>query len=747
MASTAPRRRFYEFGSFRIDEENRLLYHREEVVQLQPKTFDILLALVESQGRVIEKEELMRRVWPDSFVEESNLSQNIYVLRKLFGSDAEGQKYIETIPKRGYRFVAEVNESREEASRPILKDHTAPHGPQGENVIAFPGPPDIFNYAADSPPSEPSSPRRLTLSKRNLAIALTGIVVIIAGASFVTYLLIARGKSRDAGSVHRQSAPAGSFEKMRIRKLTDTGNVIGSAVAPDGKYAAYTLCESGRRCSLWLEQIATGSATRLVPAGVVEWGIAFSRDSNYIYFQVAEKGVGAVYQVAALGGARRKIASDVWSHISVSPDDKQIAFMRWGTGENQLIIANIDGAGERKIAVKKPPEYFEMWSGGPAWSPDGTKIACIAGDKRGQMLVEARVEDGSQQQIGAYIWSFIENIEWLPDSGGLIVAGAEKPEMFSQLWQVSYPGGEKRRITNDLNRYRSVSLTSDSRTLVAEQVESFAHLWVLPEGDEKRARQITFGNSKRDGASGISWTPDGRIVYSSESDGRIEIWSVAADGTDQKQITTGAGTLNARPAVSPDGWRIAFISNRAGQENLWIMDSDGRNPKQLAFGAERNPGWSLDGNWVLFTDCSNHPWVVSKIPAGGGKPVQIKVNGEAITVSPDGKLIVYNFFDQQNETPWRSAIIPFEGGEPIRTFRYYYRGLWRWTPDGKGLTYIDASDSFNIWIQPVDGGAPRRLTRFKSGAVHWMEWSRDGKSIALSRGDERRDVVLITDFK
>ncbi|MCI0389974.1 MAG: winged helix-turn-helix domain-containing protein [Acidobacteria bacterium] len=116
MASIAPKRRFYEFGSFRIDEENRLLYHREEVVPLQPKTFDILLALVESQGRVIEKEELMRRVWPDTFVEESNLSQNIYILRKLFGSDADGQNYIVTVTKRGYRFIADVSEPENESA-------------------------------------------------------------------------------------------------------------------------------------------------------------------------------------------------------------------------------------------------------------------------------------------------------------------------------------------------------------------------------------------------------------------------------------------------------------------------------------------------------------------------------------------------------------------------------------------------------------------------------------------------------
>src|SRR5262245_58846506 len=116
MASSVPKKRYYEFGSFRIDVGNRLLYQGSEVVQLQIKTFDLLLLLVESEGRVLEKAELMNRVWPDTAVEESNLTQHIYILRKLFSAEPEGGKYIKTIPRRGYRLVARVNETRSDAA-------------------------------------------------------------------------------------------------------------------------------------------------------------------------------------------------------------------------------------------------------------------------------------------------------------------------------------------------------------------------------------------------------------------------------------------------------------------------------------------------------------------------------------------------------------------------------------------------------------------------------------------------------
>src|SRR5947199_10217948 len=101
----------YEFGSFRVDPDQRILLRGSEIVQLNPQTFDVLLVLVSNRGRVLEKDELMKAVWPDTFVEENSLSKNIFLLRKALGEDA-GQQYIETIPRRGYRFIAGLTENR-----------------------------------------------------------------------------------------------------------------------------------------------------------------------------------------------------------------------------------------------------------------------------------------------------------------------------------------------------------------------------------------------------------------------------------------------------------------------------------------------------------------------------------------------------------------------------------------------------------------------------------------------------------
>jgi eukaryotic-like serine/threonine-protein kinase len=113
---------FYEFGPFRIDTAEKLLFRQQMPIPLTPKAFDTLLALVENPGHILEKEELMRRVWPDTIVEENNLTQNISALRKALGRDSGENTYIETIPRRGYRFAVAVHERREETPQPILRE-------------------------------------------------------------------------------------------------------------------------------------------------------------------------------------------------------------------------------------------------------------------------------------------------------------------------------------------------------------------------------------------------------------------------------------------------------------------------------------------------------------------------------------------------------------------------------------------------------------------------------------------------
>src|SRR6185295_14623622 len=149
-----PGRRFYLFDGFRVDVNERLLFKDNREVTLTPKVFDTLLVLIENSNHVLTKKELMRQVWPDSFVEENNLAQNISILRKALGEGKEGEQYIQTVPKRGYRFVADVKADGGDDESVIVRERTRAKivvERDDENVIDVPAA-EIIHKLEQRPP-------------------------------------------------------------------------------------------------------------------------------------------------------------------------------------------------------------------------------------------------------------------------------------------------------------------------------------------------------------------------------------------------------------------------------------------------------------------------------------------------------------------------------------------------------------------------------------------------------------------
>lgn len=279
------------------------------------------------------------------------------------------------------------------------------------------------------------------------------------------------------------------------------------------------------------------------------------------------------------------------------------------------------------------------------------------------------------------------------------------------------------------------------------QVNEISNVWVAPQGDAARARQITSGaNNYLDPV----FAPDGKIVYVSMASGNPDIWMMDQDGNNQKQLTTNE-SLDFQPSVSPDGRYIVFISDRAGGiTNIWRMELNGSNPKQLTSGnGGLKPQCTPDGQWVVYSTAgaSGNPslW---KVSIEGGEPLLITdKHTSSPVVSPDGKLIACAYWDFKDmNTRLRIALFPITGGEPVKVFDMPDSNV-RWAADGRALTYIDTRGGIsNIWMQPIDGGQPRQLTNFNSDRIFNYAWSRDGKQLLCSRGTVNSDVVLISDF-
>jgi DNA-binding winged helix-turn-helix (wHTH) protein len=216
----------YEFEDFRLDARHLMLYRNSETISLKPKVVETLVALVERQGEVISKDELMNRLWADSFVEESNLTQNIYMLRKTLGNCSDGQPFIENFARRGYRFNGKIKSSAETAL--LLATHT-----KTQTVI-----------------EEETIEHKVNQTRRNWliisAIAACGLL-ILAGFAFLNFR-------------NKETVATVPFQTFKIKRHSETGDITSAKISPDGKFIAYT----DKKTDLWLKNTATDSNVKIL---------------------------------------------------------------------------------------------------------------------------------------------------------------------------------------------------------------------------------------------------------------------------------------------------------------------------------------------------------------------------------------------------------------------------------------------------------------------------------------------------
>lgn len=329
---------------------------------------------------------------------------------------------------------------------------------------------------------------------------------------------------------------------MNISRLTTSGKVTHAALSPDGKYVAH-VTEDAEGDNLWLSHVAAPSSVRIAGPAATEYvWVAFAPDGAWIYYLALDrdKGNTALNRVPVLGGPSSRAADDV-EPVGFSPDGRQVAFVRWYDNESRLIIAGADGANERTLATLRQPEFFRLNWNAPAWSPDGKTIACQTRliDERGQYETVTGVGVGGEvpRPLTAGRWYHTGQPVWLADGSGLLVTASESANAPEQVWHVALKGGEATRVTHDLNDYHDLSLTADASSLAVVQDHSVSSIWVAPEGDASRARQVA---SDAGWIEEAAWTPDGRIVYRSNAGGDAELWVMNADGSNTKQLTAGA---------------------------------------------------------------------------------------------------------------------------------------------------------------------------------------------------------------
>lgn len=570
--------------------------------------------------------------------------------------------------------------------------------------------------------------------------------LIIAALLLVTVLILSQFSSREE-----------PFSRIDERDFLENGNVLEAVISPDNKFVAF-VTEGSDQQSLGLKWIENAREELLPQNQLGSYSkLAISRAGNELYYSLfTQSAQGELHRTSIRRGeASKKLTDNVDTPICFSLDGQRIAFIRRKQSEPpELIVANADGSGEQKLISDK-----RLTLGGVAWSPKNDVLACavFAGEDEKQQTVSLiSLKDAHWASLTTHHWDKIDRLAWLENGQGLILVAAEKSPL-SQLWYISLKTGERRRITTGVDEYRSLSLTSDSKTIatVRSRRQSRIRITTFP-GAESQAKELAVG--KNVGTDGLIWTPDQRIVYTSTTQGSRNLWVVDASGEGSRQLTYNVGAVR-QPVVSPDNKHLVFVSDHDGTYKIWRIDlSNGGNLTRLTNGPDDTfPTISPEGTWVIYaaqTDTGRTLW---KVPIRGGKAEQLTdYLSNWPSISPDGKYIACLYRDPSEDASIELAVTSLSGGKPVIKFPLpagiavppdMASSGFHWSTDSRFILYVDTSKGVsNIWQQSVSGGAPKRLTNFTSDRIFWFDISRKTGHLVYSRGQYLHDGVLISDL-
>jgi DNA-binding winged helix-turn-helix (wHTH) protein/Tol biopolymer transport system component len=703
---------FYDFAHFRMDVSQKLLLRDSKPVPLTPKVFDTLEILLENAGRLLEKDELMQRLWQDHFVEESNLTSNIKTLRKALGDDAAHPQFIETVPRRGYRFIAEVR---------ALDESVSPNA----------------HETATRPLLPPPKPYVL------IAIAVVALISIF-GIAFVWV---------GGNNFFKNRQP-------KFTRLTTSGKVTNAAITPDGKQIVFSQKE-GVGESLYLRQIDTGAQTQILPPQDAEFvGLAVSPDGKYAYYSVFSKNAAvlSLSRIPLAGDASEQIP-DVDSDVSVSfsPDGKKFAFTESHSSikETELKIADADGTNQR-VLLKTVGENrtLPIFRASPvAWSPDGAAIACVVQETDETsafykiLLVDA--ETGSEKYLSEKSWNAIENIVW-KDAENLAFIEYEINSPIRRIWQISRKTGEARQLTNDLNGYEWLSSAGGNLFTLQKNVFSSLHVADYAENAGALQPKQIFGESGV--IENVGWSRSEQIFYNSWASGKNEIWQIAPDGTAPRQLTRDSN-LTFQFAVSPVDDSMVFSDLQNGKISLAAADSNGQNIRKLTNGTtDILPVFSPDGTNIIFQRGTS-PATLWSVSTDGNQPPKQLTGYQAThpAISPDGKQIAFHFMDYGAPNPhWKLGLIDIETRKLLNKLEFPVPVTQRetaWNPKNNLLTMAFGSgEKSGIFLWSATDGKFQTFENIAAGRIGSFAWSPDGSRLVFSQIFEKSDVVSLDNF-
>jgi serine/threonine protein kinase len=595
---------------------------------------------------------------------------------------------------------------------------------------------------------QPQSGVTPSASRKFLIPVTVLILLILAGLGALYY----------KGFFHSGMA-ATAFQNPSISVLTSSGDVIQARISPDARYLAYISNRRGQS-SLWVRQTTINSAVQVIPSGNgIISDLAFTPDGNYLDYIVNAMGEtsGKLYQVPVLGGSPRRLLESTNGGITFSPDGSSMAYsvLDIATNETALMVSKIDGTGARKLATHKASFQYGFFNI-LRWSPGGKFIVAHITDPNepkglSGTLIKVDVNTGAQQPMPGRHWRLLHDFVWLPDESGLVIAAQDKTAVPSQIWTVSYPGGVVRRISNDISDYLSVALSADAGTIAAVQRNLTSDIWTAPASNPDAARQVTFGRTE--GINDFTILPDNHIVYTSNHAGNWDLFISDFDGGNARQLSFD-NRFHSSPSACDDGRTVTFATNSAGGDRVWKIDVQTGTSSPVTDGPSETFPMCATGGRVFYLEQGNDSSFILKLPLAGGSSARLSdrmslsppfpsMDGLHVafaTPSKDGKVVLAIVSADTGAVEAQPTIPP--------TLDQTAHSA-EWAPDNRSMVLADfRSGTPNIWSIPVIGSGPeRQLTHFTTGQIWAFHYTRDGKSVAMARGNNESDVVLFTSAK
>jgi Tol biopolymer transport system component/DNA-binding winged helix-turn-helix (wHTH) protein len=686
---SSPENQLYEFGPYVMDARSRILLKDGATVRLTPKAFDILLVLVQHASQVVEKEQLLREVWPGIFIEEGSLSHNIHGLRKVFGDDSSAPRYIETIPKRGYRFVAPVKVTR---AVPVISD-------EFEET-------DLPAEVEDS--GVPALPSSVVTDQRTRRIIWAGVVAATLVVSAVAVFVFMKRPPLTAPPVTRA--------KTTLVRLTNNSAMdLRPVWSPDGRRIAFSSNRDGKN-EIYVMDADGSNVRRLTNNLADDVNPIWSPDGHRLIFDSERDGNREIYVMDADGGNQIRLTRNNAADTTAtsSPDGSLIAFASnrdtgppYNPYNLDIYVMNADGSNVRRIV--DDPE-FDV---GPQWSPDGRKILFTTGRNGNFDVYEMNADGTGQRNLtadndkadGAPVWSL----------DGQNIAFSRKFEATDQIFVMDSQGENLKRVTHNTANNGSPAWSPDGSKLIfhTDQDGNYEIYTISVDGE---LAQLT-----DDAADDLSpdWSPDGnRIAFSSNRNGKQHIYVMNADGSSLAQITNSPAE-DTEPAWAPDGRRIAFTSLRDGNKDIYVIDAGGSNLKRLTDhpGVDSSPRWSIDGRVVFTSNREGQAdiYVMDHVGQDVARLTTIGAAGHAAW-APDGRKIA--FVSRSSEliggAYWLQVYVMDADGSNLKMITRSPNSTFvpKWSADGATITFVIEYDGnrANIFEIPADGGTPKRLT-------------------------------------